>query len=359
MTRLSGMPTSLHSRATRGVLLGIAVLGLLAGCGSGSSDEDSATGVAPAEEVSGGSASRDAAGGENAVTARATNFPERAEQVEDTEQQIIYTGSITLRVDDRREAADQATEIAEEHGGNRFSLEADLEGEGDTTLVLKVEPDEFDEAMDALAELGRPRNTKVDQENVTDQVVDVQGRLETANRSAERLRELLTNAVDVNAIVAVEQELARRESEIESLEGQLRVLESQTSMATITVTLTERSEAKVDKDIPGFGTGLSRGFVAVVNVLAVGLTILGFLLPFLLVLSPFAAGWWFWRKRHPKQPKGPKPTPAPAMYWDGTQWRQTAAPATVGATSAAAPSPVTGSTAAPPDSDERPPPAAD
>jgi hypothetical protein len=352
MAREPRTASSFRSRPIRGVLLGIVALGLLAGCGadSRSGDEDSAS-EAPAEGGSVGSASQDAAGGEDAVTARATNFPEGAEQVDDVEQQIIYTGSITLRVDDRREAAEQATAIAEEHGGNRFSLEADLEGEGDSTLVLKVEPDEFDAAMEALAELGRPRNTKVDQENVTDQVVDVQGRLETANRSAERLRELLTGADDVNAIVAVEQELARRESEIESLEGQLRVLESQTSMATITLTLTERGEAKVDEDIPGFGTGLSRGFVAVVTVLAVGLTVLGFLLPFLLVLSPFVAGWWFWRKRHPKQPK-PKPSPAPAMYWDGTQWRQTATPtpATVGASAAGPATPSTTETRSGPDS---------
>jgi hypothetical protein len=320
-------------KSARVLVLGLVVAVLLGGCGGDDerSSEGSSSDEAPAEADSGGG---EGAGGENAVTARATNFPERSEQVDDTEQQIIYTGSITLRVDDRREAAEQATKVAEDHGGNRFSLDADLSGDGDTTLVLKVEPDQFDEAMAALAELGSARNTKVDQENVTDQVVDVEGRLETANRSAERLRELLITAADVNAIVAVEQELARRESEIESLEGQLRVLESQTSMATITVRLTERSEAKVDKDIPGFGTGLSRGFVAVVNVLAIGLTVLGFLLPFILVLSPFAVCWWLWRKNHPKTPKAAKPA-ASAMYWDGTQWRQTAAPAPVGATAAA------------------------
>lgn len=331
---MSREPRSSATKPARFLLVGLVLATLLGGCG-GDDERSSEGSSADQEPAEAGSADREGAGGENAVTARATDFPERAEQVDDVEQQIIYTGSITLRVDDRREAAEQATGIAEEHGGNRFSLDADLSGDGDTTLVLKVEPDEFDEAMAALAELGSPRNTKVDQENVTDQVVDVEGRLETANRSAERLRELLTTAVDVNAIVAVEQELARRESEIESLEGQLRVLESRTRMATITVTLTERSEAKVDKDIPGFGTGLSRGFVAVVNVLAIGLTVLGFLLPFVLVLSPFAVCGWLWRKNHPKKPK---PAPEPAMYWDGTQWRRPATPAPVGAPEAEPPS---------------------
>ena len=235
MSRDHRMPLARRARPARILLVGLVVAVLLGGCGDDDkrSSEGTSSDAAPAEPDAGG---HEGAGGENAVTARATQFPERAEQVDDVDQQIIYTGSITLRVDDRREAAEQATKVAEDHGGNRFSLDADLSGDGDTTLVLKVEPDEFDEAMAALAELGSPRNTKVDQENVTDQVVDVEGRLETANRSAERLRELLTNAVDVNAIVAVEQELARRESEIESLEGQLRVLESQTSMATITDT---------------------------------------------------------------------------------------------------------------------------
>jgi hypothetical protein len=341
----------------------VALVALLALSGCGESDdksESTSADQAPAEAGSGG-AERDASGGEDVVTAEATRLPEGSKQADDgQDEQIIYTGSITLQVDDRREAADQATEIAEEHGGNRFSLEADLSGDGDATLVLKVEPDEFDEAMADLAELGRPRSTKVDQENVTDEVVDVQGRLETATRSADRLRELLTSADDVNAIVVVEQELARRESEIESLEGQLRVLESQTSMATITVTLTERNAPKVDKSIPGFGTGLSNGFVAMQNVLAVGLTVLGFLLPFLLVLAPFLIGWRFWRRRHPKPPKSAKPAAAPAMYWDGTQWRQTAAaqPATVGAPAPQSPSTGPAPTSAPttdPDAGRTPP----
>ena len=327
-------PSSASRLRPLAAVVALVVLVGFTGCG-GSGDESRSSDAATEEVGGSGGVSREAADGENSVTARATKFPEGAEQADDTEQEIIYTGSMTLRVDDRAEAAELATGIAEDHGGNRFSLEADLEGDGDTTLVLKVQPDEFDAAMADLAKLGSPRNTKVDQENVTDQVVDVEGRLETANRSAERLRELLTTAVDVNAIVAVEQELARRESEIESLEGQLRVLESRTSMATITVTLTERSEAKVDKDIPGFGTGLSRGFVAVVNVLAIGLTVLGFLLPFVLVLSPFAVCGWLWRKNHPKKPK---PAPEPAMYWDGTQWRRPATPAPVGAPEAEPPS---------------------
>jgi hypothetical protein len=95
--------------------------------------------------------------------------------------------------------------------------------------------------------------------------------------------------------------------------------------------------------------------VAVVTVLAIGLTILGFLLPFLLVLAPFVAGWLSWRRRHPKQPKPPKAGPLPAVHWDGTQWRQTAAPATVGAVPAQPPT-SSGSPAAPaPDPDEGPP----
>lgn len=68
------------------------------------------------------------------------------------------------------------------------------------------------------------------------------------------------------------------------------MLESQTELATITARFTERWRAavEVDDDIPGLLEGLRRGWVALVNTLAVVTTVAVFGLPFLLLLLPAA-----------------------------------------------------------------------
>lgn len=112
-------------------------------------------------------------------------------------------------------------------------------------------------------------------------MVDLTGRLESQQASAERLRGLIAEADGTAAIVAIETELANREAEIETIQGQLRVLDDQSTLATITVRYTEKAEGpKVDKDLPGFVQALKTGSVAVVTVLKVLLAGLGLVLPF-------------------------------------------------------------------------------
>lgn len=271
----------------------------VAACSSGSGSDDASTAAGDVPEAV---EAVDAAGGGDAVTA-GLGRPEGKVQAADVEASTVYTGSLVVRVEDRRQAASEAAALSEAHGGRLFDQRIDLEGEGDAVLTLKVAPDEFDAAMAALADLGRPLRNEVGSEDVTDQVVDLEGRLDTAERSATRLRDLLTSAADVNAIVAVEQELAKREAEIESIQGQLRVFEARTALATITVTLTERDRAEPNKDIPGFGSGLSRGLVAAADAGSVGLTGLGFALPFLAVAVPLALAWRLWRRRRTTTPR--------------------------------------------------------
>lgn len=74
--------------------------------------------------------------------------------------------------------------------------------------------------------------------------------------------------------------MANREAEIETIQGQLRVLDDQSTLGTITVRYTEKAEGpKVDKDLPGFVQALKTGGVAVVTVLKVLLAVLGWVPP--------------------------------------------------------------------------------
>ncbi|HVF13505.1 MAG TPA: DUF4349 domain-containing protein [Acidimicrobiales bacterium] len=215
-------------------------------------------------------------------------------------RKVVYTADLTVRVGDAARATNEATQVAKEADGLVFAQRSDLEGRQESRLTLKVPPDRFESVLASLADLGRALERDVKAQDVTEEVVDVEGRLKTAQASADRLRALLGTATSTADVVAIEGELAKRESEIESLQGRLRVLTSRVEMATINVLLTERTDLELNRELPGFLKALRAGWVALLNVLLVIVAVAGFLLPF----APLAlGGWWLIRRfrlRHPR-----------------------------------------------------------
>ncbi len=216
----------------------------------------------------------------------------------EADRAIISTGSITVRVDDVEESATEAAAIASDAGGYVSKMDSKLEGDQQITLTLRVPADQFEEAMDQAAALGEVQSRTMDSADVTDQILDLEGRLETAQTSATRLRELLVEAQDVQHVIAIEDRLAQKEVEIEQFTRELTTVEDRVDHATISVKLTEQKEApKVNDDLPGPLEALRSGAVAFVNVALASVAAVAFALPFLMVAL---LAWWLirrWRGR--------------------------------------------------------------
>ena len=206
-------------------------------------------------------------------------------------RKVVQTAELTVRVDDTARATGEAARLVAGAGGLVFAQTSER---AQTRLPLKVPPASFEPVIAGLGDLGHALRRESKAQDVTDQVVDVEGRLRTSLASAERLRGLLADARSTADVVGVESELAKRESEIESLQGRLRVFASQVDMATINVRLTERSDVALKAEVPAFNRALGAGWSALVLVVRAGAAAAGFLLPF----SPLAlAGWWAVRRR--------------------------------------------------------------
>lgn len=139
---------------------------------------------------------------------------------------VVYTAALRVSADDVASAGRQAEGVVERSGGFLFRQDSDLVGTEKATLVFKVPPERFQQVLGELGDLGRVLDRSVQANDVTDQVVDLEGRLGTARASVERLRGFLAQTRNVGEVAGIEAELARRESEAESLEGRLRVLRS-------------------------------------------------------------------------------------------------------------------------------------
>ena len=167
-------------------------------------------------------------------------------QATNTGRKIIFTGDMTVAVPDVLAAGDAATGVISRLGGFMFGQQSTGSPSPRSVLIFKVEPVDFQAALDGLAALGDMRSQNVSASDVTDRIVDLDSRILSAQASVERLRGLLDEVAGIPGIVQIETELLARETQLETLRGQQRTLTDQVAFATITLTLTE---ARVRPDV--------------------------------------------------------------------------------------------------------------
>ncbi|HEY5453972.1 MAG TPA: DUF4349 domain-containing protein [Acidothermaceae bacterium] len=215
-----------------------------------------------------------------------------------TGRQVIFTADITVQTKDIKTAVDQLTQLANGRGGVVFGEQVNLAskdpnnpGAASATVTLKVPPDTLNQGiLDQIGRLGTELSRNETASDITAQVIDVNSREAAAQDSLTRLRQLFQHAGNVADLATVENEIAQREADLESLEAQQRTFAAQTAQATITVNLVATPKvapvvAPVKKaHVIGFVRGLRGGWHAFTRTVTGITTAVGALLPFLVVL---------------------------------------------------------------------------
>ncbi|MFJ6937832.1 DUF4349 domain-containing protein [Streptomyces sp. NPDC101132] len=238
--------------------------------------------------------------------------------------QIIRTAQLSVQVKDAARAlasARAATVAAGGYVGNE-TTRRDEYGDGGSALVsevtLRVPAERFDGVLGSLEGGGRLLSRKVSAQDVTQQVVDVESRVKSQQASVARVRAMMDRAGELSDVVMLEGELSRRQAELESLLAQRDALKDQTSLATITLELTEPQarHAGGEEDEPGFLDALSGGWDAFLAVLRWIALVLGAALPFLLAAGVVALAVTAVRRTarrvRPAAPDGPTALPGSA-----------------------------------------------
>ena len=182
-------------------------------------------------------------------------------------------------------------------GKENFSKYFGEDPVGYLAMTVRVPSAKFDDTLTRLGELGKQTNLSRGVEDVTTQVIDVDARIAAQQASVRRLETLMGKAESLSDIVALEGELTRRQADLDSLKGQQAWLRDQTSMATISITLST-PDTHPNGEPNGFVAGVKRGWAGLGQAIGAGLTILGLLLPFLvLALIVGVPLWWVRRNR--------------------------------------------------------------
>lgn len=253
-------------------------------------DEDApAEESAPADDTA---AEASAAPGDRAETA--------THQSAAVDRQLVHTGSVELLVDDVAAVSAEIRELTVEQGG--FVSESSQEvheahNETWTTerLVIRVPSEDFDGSMQHIEELGEVQAFETDTEDVTDQLVDLEARLENLRAERDRLRTLFEDANETRAVLAVQDDLSAVQEEIERLGAQKQQLEDRVAYSTITVFLTEEEPEPeepptepewYETSVAGAFLDSVDGLLTAGRALVVGLAFAG---PYLLVVGLFTA----------------------------------------------------------------------
>lgn len=292
--------------ALTGILLAATLA--LAGCGGSDSSDTSASDAGAkdvpqaAEAAPGGE--QDSAGDKSASGSKASTAPKLSAS------HIIRTASLTVQVKDVPKALDEARTTTENAGGyvGNETTNRGEEGREHTRVTLRVPVEKYDEVLADLQGAGKLLERTAKAQDVTDQVVDVESRIKSQRVSVARVRELMDQATRLSDVVELEGELSTRESDLEALLAQQASLKDRTSLATITLSLTETPVKAVAKDDDtGFMDALAGGWDAFVTMLRWLAVAFGAVLPFLAVAALLVLAWL--RLIRPRLPRRPATAP--------------------------------------------------
>jgi hypothetical protein len=159
---------------------------------------------------------------------------------------IIRDGRLDLRVEPGTfgTSAEQVRVIAADLGGYVSSGETHIEElEDDRYAVgwytMRIPSGRFDDAVGRVEQLGERVSASLSSQDVTEEYVDLEGRLNYWRQQEQFYSALMDEAHTVNDMIALQTQMQEVLLTIEQIEGRMRYLDSRTDFATLTVGLTE------------------------------------------------------------------------------------------------------------------------
>ena len=235
-------------------------------------------------------------------------------------RKIIRNAEMAIEVEEPAPAQQRISSIAESNGG--FIVTSEIRQSGGSmstvTITMRVPADKFGAAVEAIRTGGGTvTREKITGQDVTEEYIDLEARIRTKVALEQQFLEIMKRANTVSDALEVQTQIANVRTEIERLEGRKRFLENQSSLSTITVTISSpspvvRTESssfmssikRAFGDAIDIGSGIINGFIRFVGVsLPVFVLII---LPILVILR-FA---WKYARRRWDAKMAPEPPPS-------------------------------------------------
>lgn len=177
---------------------------------------------------------------------------------------IVRTVDMGIIVPDVPRAADEILATTRSHGG--WQVSSDRSRTHRASLAVRVPAERLDDFVDLIRDMAeRVEYETSSSQDVTDEYVDNEARLNGLRSTEERLLEFLDRAVDVEDALEVQEALASVQVEMERIEGRLRFLSQTSAYSLVNLSLTTRPgelQVEIGQDAATYRAGLSAGFRA-------------------------------------------------------------------------------------------------
>lgn len=160
------------------------------------------------------------------------------------EKKIIRNGTMSVKANNVTESKKSIDALLKKLGAyyqdERLSNEA---SRVEYFLKIRIPSSQFESLIQGIDNSRDEIVSKqINAEDVTEEFVDLQARLQNKREYLERYKSILRNAKNVKEMMQVEENIRNLQEEIESKEGRLRYLNDQVSYSTLDLTLFHNKE---------------------------------------------------------------------------------------------------------------------
>ncbi len=205
-----------------------------------------------------------------------------------TAKKLIKIGSISFETNNAQESRKYIDSLVKKFNAYIANEEIfNRQNQSTQQLTVRIPANDYDQFVIAIEKKYQLENKSVHLNDVTEQFVDISARLKTKKMFEKRYMELLSKTKIVSEILSIEKQLEALRSDIEAVEGRLKLLNNQVSYATLDITFY--------KNIPSQESGnsivksLMRGWQNFVSFLSALVSVWPFLILFIIL--------FYYRKR--------------------------------------------------------------
>jgi len=206
------------------------------------------------------------------------------------QRKLILTYGISIETPELEKAFREVNRLAEEAGGyvTESSRQQLNDGSYHGRLAFRLPPKGVGSFLDRVRALGKVLSENSTGRDITEEYADLDARLRNAKVSEERLLGFMAKRTEKIAdVIELEREISRVRGEIESMEARKRTWDLLTQTVAVTVEISEPPHAApaVRKVWFPIKTAFGEGLVLFSHSLSVAITLLGVVLPWLVLVG--------------------------------------------------------------------------
>ncbi|MFK8037055.1 MAG: DUF4349 domain-containing protein [Crocinitomicaceae bacterium] len=216
-------------------------------------------------------------------------------------RKMIWKGNLEFQVQNMETSSKKISAICEEEGA--FISEMNMSSTNykiENHVQIRVNNSHFHQLIERLkGESIYTDNISITSNDVTEEFIDIESRLNTKKEVRERYINILRKRTgSIKEVIEAEEAIRRITEEIEAKEGRLRYLKDQVNFSTISVNIYQKVEFNRAPEVyeKSFGDDVSDSFSNGWQFITIVFLVLVNLWPLLLAGIIFIV-WWKYRKR--------------------------------------------------------------